>query len=360
MVEERRLAGILSADVAGYSRLMSTDETNTIRMLKIAQQHFAEFAQRNAGRVVDAVGDNLLAEFRSVVDAVACGVAFQAALGRQDEGLAADRRVCFRIGVHIGDVIVDDDRIFGDGVNVAARVQSIAPPGGVCVSGTALELILGKLPVEFDDLGVRELKNIARPVHVYQVKVREGEIEHFLERGGRAGVRSVGTHRATSRPTSPQNLLLAMWDLLDPILQDAFALAYNKKLRNGSTRISTRDLFQALVRIQDGSLHDLLLTLPAGSMPDPIAADVPGDPVLLSEDPQLSDCIADSLRGFRDSPELPRRLNPTDVFVDISENGHGPSVERLRKQGIDRQQIEQRVKSLGVRVLRRSTSDQAM
>jgi adenylate cyclase len=222
MIEERRLAAVLHGDMVDFSRLMFADESLTIRTLKVAQQHLSELAERNAGRIVDTAGDSVLAEFRSVVDAVACGIAFQVAVVNQHEGIAAEQKVYFRIGIHIGDVVFDEGRIFGDGVNIAARVQAIAPPGGVCLSGTALELILGKLPVEFDDLGVRELKNIARPVHVYQVRAREGEIERFLERRTRKAP-SVGTDPARGRATSPQNLLLAMWDLLEPNLQDAFA-----------------------------------------------------------------------------------------------------------------------------------------
>jgi TolB-like protein len=168
---ERKLAAILSADVVGYSRLMAEDEAGTVDTLKSHRDLMGGLIRQHAGRVVDDVGDNLLAEFPSVVDAVACAVAIQDDLATRNEELPSDRRMLHRIGVHLGDVIAEGDRIYGDGVNIAARVEALAEEGGLSVSGTAFDQVEGKLGLEFDDLGPQELKNIPRPVRVYRVQV---------------------------------------------------------------------------------------------------------------------------------------------------------------------------------------------
>jgi adenylate cyclase len=170
---ERRLAAIFSADVVGYSRLMVADEAGTIECVKASRDLMAGLVRQHGGRVVDAVGDNLLAEFPSVVDAVACAVATQKELTTRDAGVPAKRQMRFRIGVTVGDVVVEDDRIYGDGVNIAARVQVLADPGGVAISGTAFEQVEGKLGLEFEDLGEQQVKNIPRPVRAYCVRVSE-------------------------------------------------------------------------------------------------------------------------------------------------------------------------------------------
>ena len=170
-VVERRLAAILSADAVGYSRLMSRDEEATLRTLKAHLDAMDGLIRQHGGRIVDAVGDNLLAEFRSVVDAVACSVGIQRELEARNARLAADRRMPFRIGINLGDVIVEDDRIAGEGVNIAARLEAIADPGGISISGTVLEQVEGKLPLKFQDEGEQRLKNIPRPVHVFRVEL---------------------------------------------------------------------------------------------------------------------------------------------------------------------------------------------
>jgi hypothetical protein len=144
-----------------------------------------------------------------------------------------------------------------------------------------------------------------------------------------------------------------MWDHLDPGLQDAFLLAYNKKLREGGHRISTRDLFQALVRIKDDSLQRLLGALPQGSLPEPVTEDIPIARHVLDDAPPLADCVADSLDHFRQSQPLPRKLSPADLFVDIVKHGHGPSVARLRQHGVTAEDLEGRVRRTGLSVLRR-------
>ena len=168
---ERRLAAILSADVKGYSRLIREDEEATIRTLTAYREVMASLIQQRRGRVVDSLGDNLLAEFGSVVDAVQCAVEIQRALKVQNEDLPVGRRMEFRIGINLGDVVVEGERLYGDGVNLTARLEGLAEPGGICISGTAFDHVKNKLEVGFEDLGAQEVKNIAEPVRVYSVVI---------------------------------------------------------------------------------------------------------------------------------------------------------------------------------------------
>ena len=175
MAITRRLAAILAADVAGYSRLMGADEEGTHDRLK---RHFAELIHpkinEHRGRVVKNTGDGLLAEFASIVDAVRCAVAVQRGMAERNAGIAAAERIEFRIGVNLGDVIVEEQDIFGDGVNVAARLEALAEPGGICVSRVVRNQVRDKVDFPFEDLGEQQVKNIARPVHVYRVLVGVG------------------------------------------------------------------------------------------------------------------------------------------------------------------------------------------
>ena len=165
---ERRLAAILAADVVGYSRLMGANEVGTLRALKTLRWEVIDPAiTAHGGRIVKLTGDGILIEFASVVDAVACAVEVQRAVARRNADTPQECRIEYRIGINIGDVIVDGDDIYGDGVNVAARLQALAEPGGICVSGTVREHVRDKLPFAFADQGQRAVKNIARPVHVY-------------------------------------------------------------------------------------------------------------------------------------------------------------------------------------------------
>ncbi len=166
----RRLSGILSADAVEYSRLMARDEDQTIRSLKAARNLLGGLTLQHGGRVVDAVGDNLLVDFGSVVDAVACAVAFQNELAKRNEDIEQTRQMRFRIGINLGDVVVDGDEIYGDGVNIASRIQALTEPGGVSVSGGAYEQVAGKLGLRFEDLGECQVKNIPRPVRVYNIE----------------------------------------------------------------------------------------------------------------------------------------------------------------------------------------------
>src|SRR5215468_8110353 len=169
----RRLAAILAADVAGYSRLMGQDEEGTHERLKA---HLGELVnpkiEERRGRIVKNTGDGFLAEFASVVDAVRCAVEIQHRMSEREPDVPEERRIRFRIGVNLGDVIVEEHDIFGDGVNVAARLEGLAAPGGICLSGTVRDHIGDRLPYAFEDLGEQQVKNIARRVRAYRVHDR--------------------------------------------------------------------------------------------------------------------------------------------------------------------------------------------
>src|ERR1051325_10490685 len=168
---ERKLVAILAADVAGYSRLIGLDEEGTLARLKTLRREVIdpEIASHR-GRIVKTTGDGLLVEFPSVVDAVRCAVAVQRAMTENDTEAPADRRIAFRIGINVGDVVVEDGDIFGDGVNVAARLEALAEPGGICISARVQEDIAGRLDLTVEDAGEQSLKNIARPVRMYRVR----------------------------------------------------------------------------------------------------------------------------------------------------------------------------------------------
>ncbi len=159
---ERKLAAILSADAVAYSRLMAADEAATVRLLTESHRLLSDKIGQYAGRVVDAPGDNMLAEFPSVVDAVECAAEIQQELKRRNAELPEVRQMLFRIGVNLGDVVVEGERIYGDGVNIAARLEGLAEPGGICISGTAFDQVVGKLALEFEDAGEQTVKNIPK------------------------------------------------------------------------------------------------------------------------------------------------------------------------------------------------------
>jgi adenylate cyclase len=175
MVTQRRLAAILSADVVGYSGLMRRDEQATLASLKESRQIIARLVAEQGGRVDDTAGDSVLAEFPSVVRAVECALAIQEALRRRNEPLPEDRQMRFRIGINLGDVIADEETIYGDGVNVAARTQALADPGGISICGPAYEQVKDKLDLNVESLGRQQFKNIAEPVVCYRV-VSAGDI----------------------------------------------------------------------------------------------------------------------------------------------------------------------------------------
>ena len=187
---KRKLTTILSADVAGYSRLMGDDEAATVKTLEQYKEIMFELIREHRGRVVDSPGDNLLAEFASVVDAVQCAVATQKELQARNTGLPENRKMQFRIGVNLGDVIEEESRIYGDGVNIAARLESLADPGGICISKTAFDQIETKLPFGYSYLGEQTVKNIARPVGAYKVLM-----EPRVTKERSAGLKTQGAKR---------------------------------------------------------------------------------------------------------------------------------------------------------------------
>ena len=175
---KRKLTSIFSADAAGYSRLMGDDEAETVRTLTSYRSMISAIVKQYSGTVIDSPGDNLLAEFVSVVEAVQCSVAVQKEIEARNDELPEDRRMTFRIGINLGDVIYEEGRIYGDGVNIAARIESLAEPGGVCISGTAYDHVKNKLPFSYEYLGEQMVKNIKDPVRVYRVAMK-----HEISRG---------------------------------------------------------------------------------------------------------------------------------------------------------------------------------
>ena len=173
---KRKLAAILSTDAVGYSRLMDDNEEATIRTLNDYRASITSLIQQYRGRVVDAIGDNLLAEFTSAVDAINCAVEIQRELAERNAKLSTGRRMEFRIGANVGDVVEQEDRLYGDGVNIAARIEGLAEAGGICISGRVYDQVENKLDLKYEFLGEQKVKNITRPVRVYRVLSLQGAV----------------------------------------------------------------------------------------------------------------------------------------------------------------------------------------
>ena len=226
---ERRLSAILAADVAGYSRLMHIDEEAThAKLAALLTDAVTPAIAEHGGRIVKNTGDGFLAEFPSAVEAVRAAVQFQTRIHELTVGDAEDRRIAFRVGINIGDVIVEPHDIFGDGVNIAARLESIAEPGGICISSSAYDHVRGKVGAEFADLGEQNLKNIARPVRAYAV-VRDGHSS------------ATRVERARPGPTSAPRLSIVVLPFAnlggDPE-QDYFVDGVTESLTTDLSRIS--------------------------------------------------------------------------------------------------------------------------
>ena len=226
--DQRRLAAIVSADVAGYSRLMGQDESGTLAALKAHRRELIDpKIAEYGGRIVKTTGDGLLLEFPSVVEAVRCAVDVQRGMAERNAGVPPERRIEFRLGINVGDIILDGEDIYGDGVNVAARLQALAEPGHICVSKVVRDQVLDKLSFGFEELGAQQVKNIARPIEVYRVR----------DEGSGAPLAAARTRRApalTGWPKLAAGLLALaligagswqMWRLIRPVVPPAFSLA---------------------------------------------------------------------------------------------------------------------------------------
>ena len=222
---ERRLSAILAADIAGYSALMGADEARTVRDLKGHQAVVLPMVGEFGGRIIDTAGDGILAEFPSVVNAVKCAVAIQSSIAERNAANEPERRMQFRIGVNIGDVISDEARIYGDGVNIAARLEGIAEPGGICISDDAFRQVRDKLDVYFQDAGEQQLKNIARPVRVYQLRPGMAAPDGKASSGGLA------------LPDKPSIAVLPFQNLSGDEEQEYFADGMVEDITTGLSRI---------------------------------------------------------------------------------------------------------------------------
>ena len=235
---ERKLAALLSADVVGYSRLMADDEAATIRLLTAYRRAMAALVSEHRGRVVDNPGDNVLAEFPTALDAVECAVDIQRVLRARNESLPDERRMSFRMGVHMGDVAVQDGRLYGDGVNIAARLEGLAEAGQICVSAEVHRQVESKLDLDYTDLGEQSVKNIPKPVRVYRIDLDEGP--------GRTRRR---TRRRTQPKLAPGTLALGVVAIL------ALGFAIWSVTREPATTPSTPSRF-VLDALGDGRLAD--------------------------------------------------------------------------------------------------------
>jgi TolB-like protein/class 3 adenylate cyclase len=237
---ERRLAAVLAADVAGYSRLMGADEEGTLARLKAARKTVVDpTIATHRGRIVKTTGDGILVEFASAVDAARCGAEVQRGMAAQNADVPQNARIHFRIGIHVGDIIIDDNDIFGDGVNIAARIENECEPGEVYLSDDAYRQVRGKTSLEFDDLGERALKNIERPVRVYCA--RGNALDAMSKAGPSISDKPHSPPPNPSPPKKPSIVVLPLHNMSGDSELEYFADGLTENLTTDLSRIG--DLF---------------------------------------------------------------------------------------------------------------------
>jgi adenylate cyclase len=255
---ERKLAAILSADVAAYSRLMAADEAGTLAALSAHRETIAELICQRGGRIAGTAGDSIMAEFASVLEAVQCAVEIQQAVAARNADVVEDRRMLFRIGINVGDVMVKDDDIFGDGVNVAARLQGIAPPGGICISRAVRDQLRDKSLFAFADRGEQSLKNIARPVRVFEVQF-EGAPKTETAGDTEPWVQVAAGNNADDAPRTSEDedaaIELVFWDSIKESDRAADFAAYLERYPKGNfaTLARTRLISLTAAEAAEGS-----------------------------------------------------------------------------------------------------------
>jgi len=226
---ERRLAAILAADVAGYSRLVGEDEEGTLERLRVVRREVVDpMIEEHRGRIVRIAGDGLLVEFASVVDAVRCAVDTQREMALRNTEVPVHQRIEFRIGINLGDIINDEQDLYGDGVNVAARLEALATPGGICVSRVVRDQVRDKLNFGFDDRGEQQVKNIARPVRVFDVNLTGETVTSISDSGTRA---------APPLPDKPSIAVLPFQNLSGDPEQEYFAEGMVEEIITALSRI---------------------------------------------------------------------------------------------------------------------------
>ncbi|MBV8538913.1 MAG: adenylate/guanylate cyclase domain-containing protein [Alphaproteobacteria bacterium] len=233
---ERKLVAILAADVEGYSRLMGADEEGTLATLSAHRAIIDALIARHGGRICGTAGDSVLAEFASVFAAVECAVEIQRDLAEANQPLAEHRRMWFRIGINVGDVMVKQGDIFGDGVNIAARLEALAEPGGICISRGVRDQIRRKLPYGFDDLGEQSVKNIARPIRVFRLLVdgRAPEVGAEEPEAADPAVAEAAAEPAPAVAEPEKSVELVFWESIKDSLRAADFEAYLKQYPDGA------------------------------------------------------------------------------------------------------------------------------